>query len=536
MSVRPSLYSYVNPKGDLYLKVTGGKPIEFSDKYRVIKSIDPNLQRKVGGGIVPKLFPHEASNRPPLSNVFQSREGSHLSEKEVPVKRTGIYWMKNGFVRKAQANVIEPNSVVQMKNQVLADGYPQQPGLIHQNKSSELQLEKVKMQIEKLQRLGENTKAQELMKQYFPNQVMIGELGQMISELRDLRGDIASLPIGGGGVLPVKPMERMDKAIEEKFNEILANRPNDIIDEMKRADQEIRDRIDALRTEGKPIPPELETFKKKLEKFDAGSFSKKFGKELNINPRKLSETNRDALENLARFLEGRSPTASPTDTPSGSRRGSTSGDGYPLMLQPSLDQSSLDDWKTLLNNIGNPKGVSALNSISEDDFKDVRKFAQNFLSKKEFDDVEKDYLAGKITKAQYIVAHISLGVENLKQYINKGSSGTSSTSGPNIQTIIQSNDTDAILKWIYRQPNKDIAFKKTIDIIDDLWKLEKNKDKNNTKSHLEKLVAVIVYKNGVNPTGEIFKKITSDKKWKSPWRYSDTIEPFINKNLRRILS
>ena len=29
MSVKPNLYSYVNPKGDLYLKTTGGKPNEF---------------------------------------------------------------------------------------------------------------------------------------------------------------------------------------------------------------------------------------------------------------------------------------------------------------------------------------------------------------------------------------------------------------------------------------------------------------------------------------------------------------------------
>ena len=155
LSVIPSLYSYVNPKGNLYLKQTGGKPMEFGDKFRVLKCIDPNLQKKVGGGIVPKLFPQEASNRPPLSNVFQSREGSHLSEKEIPSKRkgrggnsrTGIYWVKNDFVKKAQPSIIEPNSVVQMKNQVLADDFPQNPGLAHNNKSQNFKWIKLKLKL-----------------------------------------------------------------------------------------------------------------------------------------------------------------------------------------------------------------------------------------------------------------------------------------------------------------------------------------------------------------------------------------------------
>ena len=86
-----------------------------------------------------------------------------------------------------------------MKNQVLADGFPRNPGLAHNNKSQEFQMDKIKAQIDKLRRLGQVDKANELLTQYFPNEVMIGELGQMISELKDLRGDIAAMPIGGGG-------------------------------------------------------------------------------------------------------------------------------------------------------------------------------------------------------------------------------------------------------------------------------------------------------------------------------------------------
>ena len=37
-----------------------------------------------------------------------------------------------------------------MRNQVLADGYPQNPSLIHNNNSQEFQLDRVKSQIENL--------------------------------------------------------------------------------------------------------------------------------------------------------------------------------------------------------------------------------------------------------------------------------------------------------------------------------------------------------------------------------------------------
>ena len=127
------------------------------------------------------------------------------------------------------------------------------------------------------------------------------------------------------GVEP-RPME---KAIEEKFTEILANRPSDIADEMKRVEQEIKDRIDALRARGDPIPPKLQSFKDRFAKFDEGKFVSNFRGKTKVNPRKLSETNKEALENLARFLISRSPTASQAGSEAGSRRGSLTGDGFP---------------------------------------------------------------------------------------------------------------------------------------------------------------------------------------------------------------
>ena len=70
-----------------------------------------------------------------------------------------------------------------------------------------------------------------------------------------------------------------------------------------------------------------------------------------------------------------------------------------------------------------------------------------------------------------------------------------------------------------------------------LWKRFRDKnDKNAMKNHLEKLVAVIVLKNGVKPSGELFKQITSDKNLDKRWRNSDVIENFISKNLNRFVS
>lgn len=347
--------------------------------------------------------------------------------------------------------------------------------------------DKLRERIQKLRDEGDYKQADILQEKYFPEQHRhqkqldaIGGVGRSISKIKI-------------SIEPVKPME---KAIEAKFNEILANRPTDIVDEMKKADQEIQDRIDALKASGDPIPPELETFKKRLEKFDAGSFSKKFGDKPNVNPRKLSDTNREALENLARFLEGRSPTGSPTASEAGSRRssvssvGSAGGDDYPIMLKPALGQSSLDDWKNLMDSLGNPKGISALNAISDDDFKDVRRFAQNFLSKKEFDNVEKDYENGRINKAQYVIANISLGVENLKQYILKGKSSLkgspkSSPKGSRRPSVEPSWNVDDP-KVLVRNFNENVDKGLKVDDIVSSFLLQIDNYYSNNKSDLER--------------------------------------------------
>ena len=62
------------------------------------------------------------------------------------------------------------------------------------------------------------------------------------------------------------------------------------------------------------------------------------------------------------------------------------------------------------------------------------------------------------------------------------------------------------------------------------WAVEtwKNKnDKDVVKNHLEKLIAVISYKNKIKPSGNLFKEITSDNGFNNKWRNSDVIEKFI---------
>ena len=55
-----------------------------------------------------------------------------------------MYWVKNDFIKKPQKSIVEPNSVVQMRNQVLDDVYPQNQGLINQNASNQMNLKKLK--------------------------------------------------------------------------------------------------------------------------------------------------------------------------------------------------------------------------------------------------------------------------------------------------------------------------------------------------------------------------------------------------------
>ena len=156
------------------------------------------------------------------------------------------------------------------------------------------------------------------MAQYFPNQVMISEMSQMVNEMKDLRADIMSMPIGGGGgglsIPSLSRVSSISSSIEAKFDEILRNRPKDIADEIERAKteaqknyDEVKKEIDELEFKGDPVPDELrdklkefETFKQKFDKFDAEEFEKKFGK-TGVIPGKLTNKNKSIIENLLSF-------------------------------------------------------------------------------------------------------------------------------------------------------------------------------------------------------------------------------------------
>ena len=81
------------------------------------------------------------------------------------------------------------------------------------------------------------------------------------------------------------------------------------------------------------------------------------------------------------------------------------------------------------------------------------------------------------------------------------------------------------------------AFNKALGIMDELWDRQKDKtDSTSIDLHLQKLVAILVRKQNVTPSPELYKKITTDKSFNKNWRKSGPIREFINKNLSRIVS
>jgi len=205
MSLRPRLDSYIYQNGEPYLYPMGGMSSYVGDSRRVIKNIPPNNYKSYN------LFPQEFSNKPKLSYMFKPENG-HFSQKEVPTRKTGnIKWIKSNFIKKAQPKIILPNSVVNMRNQVMSDGYPQNQSLVHQKQSETQKLGVIQKQIEQLELLAQDpridpakqaefkTEADNLMINYFPNQVMIKQYSQMIDELKNVKDEIVSSGVGGGG-------------------------------------------------------------------------------------------------------------------------------------------------------------------------------------------------------------------------------------------------------------------------------------------------------------------------------------------------
>ena len=102
-----------------------------------------------------------------------------------------------------------------------------------------------------------------------------------------------------GDVFSVEP-----DAVERKFDELIEKRPEEILIEMDNAKNFIREKINEYEAKNIEIPPELISFEKKLEMFNEERFNEKFAGKPKVIPRKLSETNREALENLSKFLAG----------------------------------------------------------------------------------------------------------------------------------------------------------------------------------------------------------------------------------------
>jgi len=204
MSLRPRLDNYVFPSGEPYLYPKGGMPSYVGDRSsRVIKNIVPNNYKSY------QLFPKEFSNKPKLSYMFKAENG-YFSQKEIPTRKTGqIHWVKSDFIKKVEPKRLLPNSVINMRNQVMSDGYPQNPTLVHQKQSETHKLGVVQKQIEELELLSQDPRvdpakqvefknqADNLMITYFPNQVMIKQYSQMIEELKNVKDEIAA---GGGGI------------------------------------------------------------------------------------------------------------------------------------------------------------------------------------------------------------------------------------------------------------------------------------------------------------------------------------------------
>jgi len=118
--------------------------------------------------------------------------------------------------------------------------------------------------------------------------------------------------------------ESTKQAIEKKFDELLKQRPSQIMEEIVAA-QKYSDQVAAQYEEkGVGSPPEFLSFKDKLDKFKAETFKEKWidtGLE-RVKRKTMAEENKEAIKALAALLINKPLPESPIATPASSRRSS----------------------------------------------------------------------------------------------------------------------------------------------------------------------------------------------------------------------
>lgn len=167
--------------------------------------------------------------------------------------------------------------------------------------------------------------------------------------------------------------------IETKFDEIIASRKQEIINEINRVKAEVKSIINDENIAGRPVPAQLQSIEDKIAMFDEAKFNKNH-KGTTPSAAKLSKTNKEALDALAAFLASKgadpsgqqlltppgtptdlSPASTPSGSPSGSRRGSVATDDQAVI-------DALNEYDGLVNS--NMGGAS---SISEKKLKELLK-------------------------------------------------------------------------------------------------------------------------------------------------------------------
>lgn len=140
----------------------------------------------------PTLLPRTGTKMKPIQSPFQNQDGNHFDLKQVPYQPTTQNWkfMKTGFTRIADNSTWIANSVLEMSNKVQADGVPINPALIENEVAQDYRRHQVKQEIGRLIKSGrpeDLKKVEELMGQYFPNQIVEEKTGEMKHGLKNIK-------------------------------------------------------------------------------------------------------------------------------------------------------------------------------------------------------------------------------------------------------------------------------------------------------------------------------------------------------------
>lgn len=283
------------------------------------------LKNEPDGPFVNGAYPAKETN-----TFLRTPEALRLTHKQRkprdPIKESGLfYFYGNKLPDRVEKDVISIDTISQrtIRDQVYSDGVPRS-GL---GMDIALASEQSKIQS------GQNDKLYDIMQAVFQSSNENKRAADLLQQALVRPAPVAPV---GATIEPAAPSE-FKKALEDKFDELLKQRPVDIVRQIKDAQDKVKELQTEYEEKDEEVPAEFLSFADKLKGFQEEAFSTKWGEKKRVKRSEMMKENKEAVKALASLLitEEGYPVFEEFETPRSSRRSSVKSAPESAMAEPS---------------------------------------------------------------------------------------------------------------------------------------------------------------------------------------------------------